>query len=229
VLAKATIADRNLLLTRSGMNDTTTLIGANIVNETSKAMRRRYIEDALGIFPWMKIFKGQGIDVGCGPDKLPFEHCVGFDKVDGDANTLASYFTGKQFDYLHASQTLEHMVDPKAALQNWAQVVRPRGYLIFTVPDWVLYEHMRFPSVWNPDHKSTWSMCYKKSNAPIHVHVPTMIREALPKAEVLREMLIDANYNYNIGNKVDQTISETDGVEAFIEVVLRTPALSKAQ
>ncbi len=187
-------------------------------------MRRRYIEDATGIFPWMKILKGKGIDVGCGPDKIPFVDCVGFDVADGDANQLSSYFPANEFDYLHASQCLEHMVDPKRALQDWAKVVKPKGYLIFTVPDWVLYEHMRFPSHWNPDHKSSWSLYYKKSNAPIHIHVPTMIREALPKAEVLRELLVDSNYNYALLNsKADQTFEETDGVEAFIEVVLQLP------
>jgi SAM-dependent methyltransferase len=208
------------------MNDTTTSIGAKM-NETAKAMRRRYIEDATGIFPWMKIFKGKGIDVGCGPDKLPFSDCRGFDLADGDANLLATYFVEGEFDYLHASQCLEHMIDPAAALKNWAQVVKPRGYLIFSVPDWVLYEGCQFPSRYNPDHKSTWSMCYKKSNAPCHVHVPTMIREALPKAEVMREMLIDANYDYNIGTTVDQTFIEANGVEAFIEVVLRMPPAAK--
>lgn len=196
----------------------------SIMNETSKAMRRRYIEDALGIFPWMKIFRGKGIDVGCGPDKIPFDACRGFDLSDGDANHLSNYFSDGEFDYLHASQCLEHMDDPKAALQDWSKIVKPKGYIIFTVPDWVLYERMKFPSHWNPDHKSSWSLHYPRSNAPIHIHVPTMIREALPKAEVLRECLIDSNYDYALIHKdVDQTFNENDGVEAFIEVVLQLP------
>ena len=49
------------------------------MNEASKAMRRRMLEDKLGIFNWGDIFVGNGIDVGCGPDKIKYDSCIAFD------------------------------------------------------------------------------------------------------------------------------------------------------
>lgn len=197
------------------------------MNETAKAMRRRFIEDSTSVFPWMKLFRGKGIDVGCGPDKLPFDGCIGFDKEDGDANKLSTYFPDTKFDYVHASQALEHMIDPSAALQDWAKVVKHNGHIIFSVPDWVLYEGCQFPSRYNPDHRSTWSMYYRQSNAPIHCYVPEFLSNAAPLATVMRAKLIDKNYDYKIMTTKDQTYIEENGVEAFIEVVLRFPNKKK--
>lgn len=191
------------------------------MKEASKAMRRRYIEDALGVFPWMKLFRGDGIDVGCGPDKIPFDRCVAFDKEQGDANDLRAYFPLNHFSYLHSSQSLEHMTDPEAALRSWIAVVKPRGHIIVTVPSWELYEGMVFPSRYNPDHKSTWSMWQKGSPAPIHILVPEWLRKFKDTAKVLRCQLVDNNYDYHIGSTRDQTLPEEAGVEAFIEFVLQ--------
>ena len=33
-------------------------------------------------------------------------------------------------------------------------------------------------------------------------------------------MLVDNNYDYNVSTNVDQTFEESNGVEAFIEIVL---------
>jgi SAM-dependent methyltransferase len=191
------------------------------MNEASKAMRRRYIEDALGHFPWMKLFRGDGIDVGCGPDKIPFDRCVAFDKEQGDANNLLDHFPPNHFSYLHSSQSLEHMTDPEAALRSWIGVVKPRGHIIVTVPSWELYEGMVFPSRFNPDHKSTWSLWQKDSPAPIHIYVPEWLRKFKDVAKVVRCELVDNHYDYKLGTKRDQTLPEDAGVEAFIEFVLQ--------
>lgn len=184
-------------------------------------MRRRYIEDALGVFPWMKLFRGDGIDVGCGPDKIPFDRCVAFDKEQGDANDLTAYFAPNHFSYLHSSQSLEHMVDPEAALRSWITVVKSRGHIIVTVPSWELYEGMVFPSRFNPDHKSTWSLWQKDSSAPIHIYVPEWLKKFEDATKVRRCELVDNHYDYKIGTKRDQTLPEDAGVEAFIEFVLQ--------
>lgn len=197
------------------------------MNETAKAMRRRFVESQTGKFCWMKIFRGKGIDVGCGPDKLPFDECIGFDKEDGDANYLSNYFEPESFDYLHASQALEHMISPTLALQDWARVVKPKGHIIFSVPDWVLYEGCQFPSKYNPDHKSSWSLFYHKSNAPIHCYIPEFLADTVPQAEVCRAALVDHEYDYKTLWSKDQTWVESDCVEAFIEVVLRLPSKPK--
>lgn len=157
--------------------------------------------------------------MGCGPDKLPYKQCQGFDVEDGDANHLSNYFKPASFNYLHASQTLEDMLDPVSALRDWVTLVKPKGHIIFTVPDWVLYEGLVFPSRYNGAHKSTWSLFYRQSNAPIHCYIPKFLAEAAPSATVLRAQLADNNYDYKLMTSVDQTIPE-DGAEAFIEVVL---------
>lgn len=193
------------------------------MNEASKAMRRRYMEEKAGGFQWMRLFKGRGIDVGCGPDKIPFPKCEPFDVEQGDANKLHEYFPENTFNYLHASQTLEHMVDPRVALESWIKVVKPKGYLIISVPDYVLYEGGSWPSRYNPDHKSTWSMSLRGSKAGSkHVYIPDFFLDFFPTAEVIRCETLATNYNYSMlfGSK-DQTFHESRGVEAFIEFVLR--------
>lgn len=190
------------------------------MNEASKAMRRRYVEDKTGVFPWMKLFKGRGLDVGCGPDKLPFDRCEGFDQEQGDANDLTGYFPKDTFNYIHASQALEHMRDPAAALQSWIDVTKPKGHLIVSIPDFVLYEGLVWPSRYNPDHKSTWSIWLKDSPAPIHCFLPSWL-EQFTGVKVLRCQVIDNNYDYKIMTRVDQTLPEDAGVEAFLEFVLQ--------
>jgi SAM-dependent methyltransferase len=189
------------------------------MNETSKAMRRRWCEAEQGIFPWKKIFQGRGIDIGCGPDKLPFDACEAFDKEQGDANRLSEYFPPDSFDYLHSSQSLEHMANPRAALKEWMKVVRPGGFVIVAVPSWELYEGMQWPSRYNPDHKATFSMSLRGSPAPIHILLPDFLQEL--NATTLLCRLVDANYDYKVGTTKDQTWDESDGVEAFIEMVIQ--------
>lgn len=190
-----------------------------MAQETSKSMRRRRRENAEGVFPWQSILQGRMLDVGAGDDPLPFDDCIAFDKKDGNAETLSKYFDPASFDALHGSQCLEHMADPSAALADWITLVKPGGHIVQTVPSWELYEGMRWPSVTNPDHKSTWSLWQKDSPAPTHCLLPAWLDQF--GCAVLRCELIDTNYNYKIGTKKDQTWIEADGVECWIEFVLR--------
>lgn len=185
------------------------------MDETKKAMARRLKEP----YDWTHVFKGRGIDIGCGPDKLPFEECQGFDVEQGDANEISKHFPAETFDYIHASQCLEHMLDPTAALTDWLKILKPGGYAIITVPDFVLYEHLHWPSIYNPDHKSTWSMILPDSPAPIHIYVPPWLDEKFPECEIMKLDIIDTDYDYKQIAKVDQTY--VANAEAFIEFVLR--------
>lgn len=197
------------------------------MNEASKAMRRRFIEHHTGGFKWLDLFRGSGVDVGCGPDKIPFPRALPFDKEQGDANRLHEFFPADSLSYLHASQCLEHLVDPTAALDSWITVVKPRGYLVISVPDFIIYEGGRWPSRFNPDHKSTWSMTLPASKAGSrHVHVPTFLAKFKDQVEVIRAGVVDTNYDYKklLGDE-DQTYHESRGVEAFIEFVLKRRSL----
>jgi SAM-dependent methyltransferase len=191
--------------------------------ETSKAQRRRWREDHSSALPfkWFDVFRGEGVDVGAGNDKLPFQACRDFDTKDGDANKLSSYIPHDSLSYVAGSQALEHMHEPVAALHDWLKCVKPGGYVVQTIPSWELYEGMVWPSRSNPDHKSTWSMWQKGSPAPHHCKMPEWLEQF--GCEVLLCRLVDDNYSYSVGTSRDQTWVEKDGVEAFIEFVLKKP------
>lgn len=191
------------------------------MNETSKAMRRRMKEDDDLIFPWREIFRGKMLDVGCGPDPLRYEGCIGFDSKDGDANKLSQYFEPESFDLLAGSHVLEHMADPRAAMRDWLKIVKPGGYVLQTVPDWVAYERMQWPSRFNGDHKSSWSMLYLGSIAPIHIHIPTFLKELEDIAEILLARYVERNFNWKLPADIDQTWREEDGVEIWNEFLIR--------
>lgn len=192
--------------------------------ETSKALRRRWIEDHNGEFPWKALFSGRGIDIGSGDDPLPFEGCEPFDQQHGDANEMLKYFKPGTFNYVHASHILEHVKDAKASIGQWIKLLKKGGHLIGEVPSWELYEHRRPISIWNPDHKSTWSMWSKKGGGALpHYHAPTFFADVAKAfgASIVQVRLVDTNYNYQLGGQVDQTFHEDEGVECFIEFVLK--------
>jgi SAM-dependent methyltransferase len=180
------------------------------MKDTTKAIIRRSKESGF----WSGVLGGYGIDVGCGDDPAPFA-AVHFDKKNGDANKLHEYFSTNEFNYLHASHCLEHMDNPMEALGSWIKVVKPRGYLVIVVPDWCLYEGMIWPSRYNPDHKSTWSMWLPNSPAPYHVR----IRDLAQFYDVIYAQVIDTNYDYKVGTTVDQTLDPR--VEAAIEFIIK--------
>jgi SAM-dependent methyltransferase len=185
-------------------------------DESSKANKRR-----ANTYLYNKVFSGEGIDIGSGGDILQKEvypnikSVEPFDLKHGDAQYINKYIK-KQFDFVHSSQCLEHMVDANVALKNWWEIVKPGGYLIFSMPDEDLYEQGVFPSRWNHDHKWTFSIYKTNSWSPVHLNILDMIFK-LENLEILKIELIDTNYNYSLSN-IDQTRNE---VEAFIEVILK--------
>lgn len=182
-------------------------------------MNRRRQEESEGGLPWSKILSGHGLDIGSGDDLLP--GAIPFDKEDGDANNLAQYFPSRTFDFLHASHVLEHVFDPAECVRDWLSLLKPGGHLVGEVPSWELYEGKRPTSIWNPDHKTTWSMWSKKGGSVLpHIFAPDFFA-SFGNTEVVSLRLIDTNYNYLTGASVDQTYDFSHGVECYIEFVLR--------
>jgi SAM-dependent methyltransferase len=180
------------------------------------------IEDlncANGQFKWSQVLAGKGVDVGAGDDPLvALGECTPFDQNDGDANHLSKYFAPESLDFVHASQALEHMHNPAAALDDWLQVVKPGGHVVITIPDFDAYEKRHWPSIFNPDHKAGFSLWrHGFPGVPQFYHVPTM----LAKYDVKLCRLVMNNYNYSLPEIVDQTYHECDGVECWIEFVIR--------
>jgi SAM-dependent methyltransferase len=139
----------------------------------------------------MSLLTGQGIDIGCGPDPI-LPHVDRFDFEQGDANAITRYVQ-KQYDFVFSSHTLEHMADPYAALKEWFTLVKPGGHLIFLVPDEDLYEQGHFPSIFNSDHKSTFTIHKTRSWSPRSVNVIDLVRSI--QADVVSVTLQDVGYD----------------------------------
>src|SRR3990172_6697112 len=186
------------------------------MRETSKSYLRRKQDQF-----WNGVFKGTGIDIGSGDD--PFRQAWfprvtsirSFDVGDGDAQYLSRHIKDT-FDFVHSSNCLEHLTDPEKALQEWWSVLKQGGYLVFTVPDEDLYEQGIFPSLWNGDHKWTFTLWKEKSWCEKSINIAKLI-SSLPDCQVVRVHVADTNYDHDLKG-VDQTEL---GSEAFIEVVLR--------
>ena len=160
-------------------------------------------------------FSGTGIDIGCGADPIA-PHFTRFDKQDGDANNILTYFSGKSFHCVFSSHCLEHMQDPKKAIQDWWQLVEPGGYLVVAVPDEDLYEQGVFPSRWNDDHKWTFTIYKEKSWCDRSINIKDLIK-LLDGCNILKLVLQDKGYDYSIKNK-DQTRHPYDAMAQILLV-----------
>lgn len=185
--------------------------------ETKKANKRR---KKIHLFK-ERVFVGKGIDIGCGTDMLSkkvfkkIDEIEGFDLNDGDAQFIDKHRKKEFYDFVYSSNCLEHMDDPKEALTAWFNLLKPEGFLVFTVPDEDLYEQGCFPSKYNPDHKWTFTLYKTKSWSPKSVNLCELI-QVLNPARIHKIDVVDTYYNYSLKG-VDQTRKKA---EAFIEVVI---------
>lgn len=198
-------------------------------NECSKAANRRALDPAFTeIF-----FVGEGIDIGAGPDGLsslgarfPKMGTVRlWDIPDGDAMLMASV-PDDTFDFVHSSHCLEHLVNPLTAIGNWLRIVKPGGFVVFTIPDEDLYEQGEFPSTFNPDHKVTFTTWKPKSWSPRSVSLLALLPTLNPPCQVVKVEQLLAKYDWS-GERRDLTWL-TDA-ECAIEVVLRKPTLAELE
>ena len=106
------------------------------------------------------------------------------------------------YDFIHSSHCLEDLNEPVFVLRRWARILKPGGYLIFTVPDFRLYEHGKWPSIYNVGHKTHWT-------------VETICRKLIPEIcgdfETLRVTLRDAGYDYSkLDTDEDQSLGDAE-------------------
>lgn len=174
---------------------------------------------------------GDGIDIGSGNDSLAqyFEFfplmrsCRSWDLPDGDAELMAS-ISDETFDFVHSSHCLEHMRNPRTALDNWLRVLKPGGHLLCLIPDEDLYEQGQFPSTFNYDHKHTFTIFKKKSWSGASINLTDILPKTKYETEILKIELMNATYRYRIdqltgGRRVDQTMTPIG--ECAIEFILR--------
>ena len=191
------------------------------MKECSKSISRR-LSDSNFI---NRYFVGNGMDIGGKPDPLVlyrelFSHMSTvktWDWEDGDAQYLDGV-SDNQYDFVHSSHCLEHLVDPKEGLRNWLRVVRPGGYLIITVPDEDLYEQGVFPSTFNSDHKCSFTIFKIRSWSKSSLNVIDLVRDLGENAELVRLEQLSATYRFDLP-RYDQTLTPVG--ECGIEFVIR--------
>ena len=189
------------------------------MHEQSKAAKRRYDD---GNFH-NRYFIGRGIDIGCGVDSLNnlrhvflgIQEVKPWDLPDGDAQYMSNV-PDNEFDFVTSSHCLEHMFDPRIALRNWIRICKPNGHLVITVPDREMYEQGHWPSIYNADHKVTFSM--KQFPNAENYYMMDFLREfsdvvTVEKIEVIRD------FYYEGYPPQDQTLHPC--IESCIEIILK--------
>lgn len=197
-------------------------------NEQSKAIARRLHDPAF----MRRFFVGHGLDVGAGGDGLgrytqlfpSLLHVDEWDLPQGDATDLTGVPDGK-YGFVHSSHCLEHLADPMRALTNWLRVVEPGGHVIVLIPDWTMYEHELWPSLYNSDHKhaftlttiAAWPEAWYKNHALIEL--PAFL--ATIPARLVRLALLDTTFLYG---RLTEDQTATGIGECAIEFVLQKVA-----
>jgi SAM-dependent methyltransferase len=191
------------------------------MKECSKSISRR-LADSNFI---NRYFVGNGLDIGGKPDPLclyqelfcQMRTVRTWDWEDGDAQFLASVNDG-EFDFVHSSHCLEHLVDPRVGIRHWLRAVRPGGYLVVTVPDEDLYEQGIFPSTFNRDHKWTFTILKTRSWSKQSLNVVDLVSSLGEDAELVRMEQLSATYRFDLP-RYDQTLTPVG--ECGIEFVIR--------
>lgn len=185
------------------------------MNETAKATSRRQRDPF-----YATVFRGDAIDIGCGPDPLRADafpdlaSVTPWDIGHGDAQFLAG-IQDASFDTVYSSHCLEHMRDVAEAARNWMRVLKPGGHAIIAVPDEDMYESaagcLIWPSRYNPDHKWTFRLDGQKT------HTATInLADLFAEYSILRAERITEHYDPNRTD--DQTLGRA---ECAIEIVVR--------
>ncbi len=142
-------------------------------------------------FEW-SLLQGRGLDIGPGDDPVT-ESVETFDIEDGDANHITDFVQGP-YNYIFSCHCLEHMDEPKDALKQWWSLLAPGGHMILVVPDEDLYEQGFFPSLFNADHKATFTMAKHDSWSPNSHNLIDLIHQ-LDNSELVRVRLQDQHYD----------------------------------
>jgi len=192
-----------------------------MVQESSKALLRR-LHDVRFVNTY---FVGDGIDIGCGDDSLRkhkaqfplMSNVVDWDIPDGDAQLMQTV-PDNMFDFVHSSHCLEHMNNPYEAFHNWIRITKPNGHLVITIPEEDLYEQGVWPSTFNPDHKTSWTISKTVSWSPNSICLMNFLLSFNNQVEVVKVELQNAAYKYGVG-RYDQTFFDIG--ECAIEFIVR--------
>ena len=191
------------------------------MKECSKSIARRLADANFS----SRYFVGSGLDIGGKPDPLALYRELfcrmtsvkTWDWEDGDAQFLKGVADG-EYDFVHSSHCLEHLVDPREGIRNWLRVVRPGGHLVITVPDEDLYEQGVFPSTFNRDHKWPFTVLKTSSWSSRSLNILDLLRDLGAAADPVKIELLSSTYRFDLP-RYDQTLTPVG--ECGIEVVIR--------
>ena len=139
--------------------------------------------------------KGDILDIGAGQDPV-FPGAIIFDKPQGNAENIFEYFQHESFDSVFSSHCLEHINEPRLVIRDWFALVKPGGYLFVIVPDEDLYEQGHFPSVFNSDHKSTFTISKSISWSSQSVNLLEIAQELNGEIAYLKQQ--SDGYDYSL-------------------------------
>jgi SAM-dependent methyltransferase len=170
-------------------------------------------------------FVGVGIDIGAGEDSLlkykeffPLIKMISsWDINDGDAQYL-NELNDNIFDFAVSSHCLEHMVSPDIAIKNWLRILKPKGYLIITVPDEDLYEQGIWPSLYNLDHKFSFTINKDCSWNQKSINIFDLL-STIKKDIIVKKIELLDNLHFKSLRGIDQTRYTFS--ESAIEIVLQ--------
>lgn len=195
-------------------------------NEISKSLARRLNDHRFA----SRYFIGNGIDIGCGNDSIAqytycfpqVSHIRSWDWPDGDAQFMNG-IPDESFDFIVSSHCLEHLHNPYEAMTNWCRILKPHGHMVIVVPDEDLYEQQNWPSIYNSDHKTTWTIQKNHSWSPVSINCTEFFSQ-FPTLQLLKIELLDSTFNYHTPN-IDQTRNLV--TESAIEIIVHKPRTSK--
>lgn len=187
------------------------------MNETTKTLRLLTDEE-------LRYLTGRGIDIGCGPDPVRPD-VVRFDIEHGDANRITAFVNEPEgFDYVFSSHCLEHMSDADGAIQEWWKLLKPGGVMVVIVPDEDLYEQGYWPSLFNPDHKFTFTISKDASWSPVSRNLATMMQQ-LPGADPISLRCQDHGYEHAwLARRAWPRLAARAAIRLRNSVVRRLPA-----
>ena len=124
----------------------------------------------------------------------------------------------ESYDFVHSSHCLEHLNDPYEAFTNWIRICRPGGYIVTTIPEEDMYEQGQWPSTYNGEHKTSWTIGKTESWSPVSNNLLAFLFGFLDQVEVIRVEKVDGAYQYQVP-RIDQTAFGIS--ECAIEFIVR--------
>lgn len=164
---------------------------------------------------YRKYLIGKGIDIGCGKDPVTPD-CMQWDIEQGDAQRMDG-LDPESFDWVFSSHCIEHMRNVHEAIHNWWALVKEGGYMVIICPDEDLYEQHVWPSVFNDDHKFTFTIDKWQSWSPTSLNFFDLIKN-LPNHKVISLETLDDGYDYSMEGVRDQSCL---GAEVSIGCVIK--------